>query len=78
MQNMCTRAGGTERELLRDSEMPALITLTNPLLLPYRSEKMGVFGRAPANCQRARKFPQKWALKIPWFGGDSFAVDDQP
>jgi hypothetical protein len=20
-------------------------------------------------CQRAPKFPQKWAVKIPWFGG---------
>jgi len=21
------------------------------------------------SCQRAPKFPQKWAVKIPWFGG---------
>jgi transposase len=22
-----------------------------------------------SGCQRAPKFPQKWAVKIPWFGG---------
>ena len=29
-------------------------------------------------CQRAPKFPQKWALKIPSVGGDSFEMGDQP
>jgi integrase/recombinase XerD len=24
----------------------------------------------PSVCQRAPKFPQKWASKIPWFGGE--------
>ena len=28
-------------------------------------------------CQRAPKFPQKWASKIPWFGG-WVLVGDQP
>jgi len=28
-------------------------------------------------CQRAPKFPQKWAVKIPWSGG-GFGLGDQP
>jgi transposase len=29
-------------------------------------------------CQRAPKFPQKWALKIPEISGDGFGAGDQP
>ena len=30
-------------------------------------------GEVSASCQGAPKFPQKWAVKIPWFGGGIWA-----
>ena len=65
------------REVMSDVKEPYAIPgkMSLSTLISFLPELVATFSRSVVQveddiCQRAPKFPQKWASKIPWFGGE--------